>query len=204
MLYFIPPYKDTDTSSVLFPEAELKQAIQTWPHSDPVSWAQRTTAVALVKRLDQSLDKSVTALQQSDPKYYGGETHTLPGCTWAPLEPVYSLTFMLLSYTRRMQLVIVVCLGCFCVSCSEFEPLLTWRFWLVPQSWISTDPSLVYSSTLTSECYDEQLSDKCLTLLLGTWWALTQSTHITVLWSVLTVPHPDYLIDALFTRDYYT
>ncbi|MEQ2198986.1 hypothetical protein XENOCAPTIV_021992 [Xenoophorus captivus] len=40
---------------------------------------------------------------------------------------------------------------------------------MIPQEWRSTYPSLVYPSTLTSECYDEQLSDKCLTLLLGTW-----------------------------------
>ncbi|XP_037648701.1 UPF0764 protein C16orf89 homolog [Sebastes umbrosus] len=103
-------------------QAELKEAVRTWPHSDPVSWAQRTTSVALVKRLDLSFEKAVAALQQNDPKYY-----------------------------------------------SEFEPLLTWSFWLIPQEWSTTDPSLVYSSTMTTECYDEQLSDKCLTLLLGTW-----------------------------------
>uniref|UniRef100_A0A3B3YIE2 Uncharacterized protein n=1 Tax=Poecilia mexicana TaxID=48701 RepID=A0A3B3YIE2_9TELE len=103
-------------------QAELKEAVRTWPHTDPVSWAQRTTAVALLSRLDQSLDKAVAALRLNDPKYY-----------------------------------------------REFEPLLTWTFWMIPQEWRSTDPSLVYPSTLTSECYDEQLSDKCLTLLLGTW-----------------------------------
>ncbi|XP_034749395.1 UPF0764 protein C16orf89 homolog [Etheostoma cragini] len=103
-------------------QAELKEAVRTWPHSDPVSWAQRSSAVALVKRLDQSLDKAVAALQQNDPKYY-----------------------------------------------KEFEPVLSWSFWLIPQEWSSTDPSLVSSSTMTTECYDEQLSDKCLTLLLGTW-----------------------------------
>lgn len=53
---------------------------------------------------------------------------------------------------------------------AEFEPLLSWSFWLIPQGWSSTDPSLVYPSTMTTECYDEQLSDKCLTLLLGTWY----------------------------------
>uniref|UniRef100_A0A3B5PTS0 Chromosome 16 open reading frame 89 n=1 Tax=Xiphophorus maculatus TaxID=8083 RepID=A0A3B5PTS0_XIPMA len=103
-------------------QAELKEAVRTWPHTDPVSWAQRTAAVALLSRLDQSLDKAVAALRLNDPKYY-----------------------------------------------REFEPLLTWTFWMIPQEWRSTDPSLVYPSTLTSECYDEQLSDKCLTLLLGTW-----------------------------------
>ncbi|XP_055366841.1 UPF0764 protein C16orf89 homolog isoform X2 [Betta splendens] len=106
----------------LMMQAELKEAVRTWPHTDPVSWAQRTSAVTLVRRLDQSFNKAVTALQQNDPKYY-----------------------------------------------REFEPLLSWSFWLIPQEWSSTDPSLVYSSTMTTECYDEQLSDKCLTLLLGTW-----------------------------------
>ncbi|KAG7505769.1 hypothetical protein JOB18_039815 [Solea senegalensis] len=106
----------------LMMQAELKEAVRTWPHTDLVSWAQRTTAVELVRRLDQSLNKAVVALQRNDPKYY-----------------------------------------------REFEPLLSWSFWLIPQQWSSTDPSLVYSSTMTTECYDEQLSDKCLTLLLGTW-----------------------------------
>ncbi|KAF7650024.1 hypothetical protein LDENG_00132360 [Lucifuga dentata] len=103
-------------------QAELKEAVQTWPHTDPVSWAQRTSVVALVKRIDQSLSKAVPALQQNDPNYY-----------------------------------------------REFEPLLSWSFWSMPHEWSSTDPSLVYSSTRVTECYDEQLSDKCLTLLLGTW-----------------------------------
>uniref|UniRef100_A0A3Q3KAM6 ADP-ribosyl cyclase/cyclic ADP-ribose hydrolase n=1 Tax=Monopterus albus TaxID=43700 RepID=A0A3Q3KAM6_MONAL len=103
-------------------QAELKEAVRTWPHTDPVSWAQRTSAVTLVKRLDQSFNKAIAALQQNDPKYY-----------------------------------------------REFEPLLSWSFWLIPQDWSTTDHSLVYPSTMTTECYDEQLSDKCFTLLLGTW-----------------------------------
>lgn len=57
--------------------AELKEAVRTWPHTDPVSWAQRTTAVALVRRLDQSLEKADAALRQNDPKYYRGETYRL-------------------------------------------------------------------------------------------------------------------------------
>lgn len=69
----------------------------------------------------------------------------------------------------------------FHVSHAEFEPLLSWSFWLIPQGWSSTDPSLVYTSTLTTECYDEQLSDKCLTLLLGTWYEHTNN----VAWPVL-------------------
>uniref|UniRef100_A0A8C8DNT7 Chromosome 16 open reading frame 89 n=1 Tax=Oryzias sinensis TaxID=183150 RepID=A0A8C8DNT7_9TELE len=103
-------------------QAELKEAVGTWPHTDPVSWAQRTSAVALLRRLDQALDKAFIALKRNDPKYY-----------------------------------------------KEFEPLLSWTFWKIPAEGVSTDPSLVYPSTMSAECYDEQLSDKCLTLLLGTW-----------------------------------
>lgn len=103
-------------------QAELKEAVRTWPHTDPVSWAQRTLAVALVRQLDQSIEKAVSALSENDPKYY-----------------------------------------------REFEPLLTWTFWVVSHEWSSTDPSLASTSTRTMECYDEQLSDKCMTLLLGTW-----------------------------------
>uniref|UniRef100_A0A3P9LAQ3 Chromosome 16 open reading frame 89 n=1 Tax=Oryzias latipes TaxID=8090 RepID=A0A3P9LAQ3_ORYLA len=103
-------------------QAELKEAVGTWPHTDPVSWAQRTSAVALLRRLDQALDKAFIALKRNDPKYY-----------------------------------------------KEFEPLLSWTFWKIPPEGVSTDPSLVYPSTMSAECYDEQLSDKCLTLLLGTW-----------------------------------
>ncbi|CAL8301534.1 unnamed protein product [Merluccius merluccius] len=103
-------------------QAELKEAVRTWPHTDPVSWAQRTSTVSLLRRLDQSLAKAILALQTHDPKYY-----------------------------------------------REFEPLLDWRFWKVPQAWGSTDPSLRYTSSRPSECYDEQLSDSCMTLLLGTW-----------------------------------
>ncbi|XP_062875090.1 UPF0764 protein C16orf89 homolog [Trichomycterus rosablanca] len=51
----------------------------------------------------------------------------------------------------------------------EFEPVLSQSFWSLPCEWSSTDPSLAYSSTRSSECYNELLSDKCMTLLLGTW-----------------------------------
>ncbi|XP_017568773.1 UPF0764 protein C16orf89 homolog isoform X1 [Pygocentrus nattereri] len=51
----------------------------------------------------------------------------------------------------------------------EFEPILDTAFWVLPREWSSTDPSLVYSSLRTTECYDEQVGDKCMTLLLGTW-----------------------------------
>ncbi|KAK3520865.1 hypothetical protein QTP70_034869 [Hemibagrus guttatus] len=51
----------------------------------------------------------------------------------------------------------------------EFEPVLSASFWSLPREWISTDPSLAYVSPRSVECYDEQLGDKCMTLLLGTW-----------------------------------
>ncbi|XP_056609238.1 UPF0764 protein C16orf89 homolog isoform X2 [Triplophysa dalaica] len=51
----------------------------------------------------------------------------------------------------------------------EFEPILDSSFWSLPSEWSSTDPSLVYTSVRSMECYDEHLSDKCMTLLLGTW-----------------------------------
>ncbi|MBN3303901.1 CP089 protein, partial [Amia calva] len=51
----------------------------------------------------------------------------------------------------------------------EFEPLLESNFWTVPHVWNNTDPALAYSTFRAMECYDEQLSDKCMTLLLGTW-----------------------------------
>lgn len=58
--------------------------------------------------------------------------------------------------------------GLLCAS-AEFEPLLSWRAWLIPREWSATDPSLVYPSATSAECFDEQLCDNCLTLLLGTW-----------------------------------
>ncbi|XP_066498450.1 UPF0764 protein C16orf89 homolog isoform X2 [Hoplias malabaricus] len=51
----------------------------------------------------------------------------------------------------------------------EFEPILETSFWALPRDWTYTDPSLVYSSLGRTKCFDEQLGDKCMTLLLGTW-----------------------------------
>ncbi|XP_003965018.1 UPF0764 protein C16orf89 homolog [Takifugu rubripes] len=103
-------------------QAVLKDAVQTWPHSDPVSWAQRATTVALIRRLDRSTVKAMDAIKQSDPQYF-----------------------------------------------REFEPLLSWGFWVIPHEWTSTDVSLFYSNTRKTECFDEQRGDKCMKLLLGTW-----------------------------------
>lgn len=52
---------------------------------------------------------------------------------------------------------------------TEFEPVMSASFWSLPREWMSTDPSLAYVSPRSAECYDEQLGDKCMTLLLGTW-----------------------------------
>ncbi|XP_015215924.2 UPF0764 protein C16orf89 homolog isoform X1 [Lepisosteus oculatus] len=52
----------------------------------------------------------------------------------------------------------------------EFEPILETRFWTVPDVWNTSDPTLAYAKLRDMECYDEQLSDKCMTLLLGTWY----------------------------------
>ncbi|KAK7938725.1 hypothetical protein WMY93_002051 [Mugilogobius chulae] len=91
-------------------QAELKQAVQSWPHSDPVSWSQRSRAVVLVRRLSR---------------------------------------FLLLRCRVRADPHVAVLAGPRLLELHRFQ--------------------FSYSSTLTSECYDEQLSDKCLTLLLGTW-----------------------------------
>ncbi|KAI5623099.1 UPF0764 protein C16orf89-like precursor [Silurus asotus] len=60
-------------------------------------------------------------------------------------------------------------LGVLYCGAREFEPVLSASFWSLPNEWISTDPSLAYSTPRSVECYDEQLGDKCMTLLLGTW-----------------------------------
>ncbi|KAM9746260.1 UPF0764 protein C16orf89 homolog isoform 2-T2 [Menidia menidia] len=105
-------------------QAQLKAAVRAWPHSDPVSWTQRTAAVELLRRLDRSLEGAGGALQRTEPRYY-----------------------------------------------REFEPLLSWTFWRVPEDWTSTDPVLQFRTSAGAECYDEPMSDQCLTLLLGTWKA---------------------------------
>nr|XP_014339728.1 PREDICTED: UPF0764 protein C16orf89 homolog [Latimeria chalumnae] len=51
----------------------------------------------------------------------------------------------------------------------EFEPLLTSDFWTLPQMWTETNPGFVYSTSRDKECFNEKISDRCMTLLLGTW-----------------------------------
>ncbi|XP_058851822.1 UPF0764 protein C16orf89 homolog isoform X2 [Acipenser ruthenus] len=50
----------------------------------------------------------------------------------------------------------------------EFEPILGADFWTVPHMWNTSNPALVYPAFREVECFDEKLSDKCMTLLLGT------------------------------------
>lgn len=65
---------------------------------------------------------------------------------------------------------IIASLMYFCNLSVEFEPVLSASFWSLPHEWTSTDLSLAYASPRSVECYDEQLGDKCMTLLLGTWY----------------------------------
>ncbi|XP_033887513.3 UPF0764 protein C16orf89 homolog isoform X1 [Acipenser ruthenus] len=51
----------------------------------------------------------------------------------------------------------------------EFEPILGADFWTVPHMWNTSNPALVYPAFREVECFDEKLSDRCMTLLLGTW-----------------------------------
>ncbi|KAI7803726.1 UPF0764 protein C16orf89 homolog [Triplophysa rosa] len=103
-------------------QAQLRKATRTWPDSDFLSLSQRSATVSMLKALNKSLSAAVSALQETDTKYF-----------------------------------------------KEFEPILDSSFWSLPSEWSSTDPSLVYTSVRSMECYDEHLSDKCMTLLLGTW-----------------------------------
>lgn len=66
------PGSDGSFSHPLFVSAVLKDAVQNWPHSDPVSWAQRASTLALVRRLDRSVVKASAAVKQSDPLYFRG------------------------------------------------------------------------------------------------------------------------------------
>uniref|UniRef100_A0A4W3IAN6 Uncharacterized protein n=1 Tax=Callorhinchus milii TaxID=7868 RepID=A0A4W3IAN6_CALMI len=50
-----------------------------------------------------------------------------------------------------------------------FEPLLNTDFWTLDPVWKETDPKLVYLKSRATECFPEDISDKCMTQLLGTW-----------------------------------
>ncbi|NXA37509.1 CP089 protein, partial [Eudromia elegans] len=51
----------------------------------------------------------------------------------------------------------------------EFEPILGPHFWVFPQLWNQTDSLLAYTTFDSNRCLTEEMSDSCLTYLLGTW-----------------------------------
>ncbi|KAM9099180.1 UPF0764 protein C16orf89 homolog isoform 1-T1 [Sarcophilus harrisii] len=50
----------------------------------------------------------------------------------------------------------------------EFQETLQPGFWNLPHSWSHTNTSLIYSQFDNSDSFSEELSDSCMTLLLGT------------------------------------
>ncbi|XP_036595631.1 UPF0764 protein C16orf89 homolog [Trichosurus vulpecula] len=50
----------------------------------------------------------------------------------------------------------------------EFEETLQPGFWNLPHSWSHTNSSMIYSNFDDSDIFSEELSDSCMTLLLGT------------------------------------
>ncbi|XP_072464578.1 UPF0764 protein C16orf89 homolog [Notamacropus eugenii] len=50
----------------------------------------------------------------------------------------------------------------------EFQEILQPEFWNLPHSWSHTDTSMIYSDFDNSDFFSEDLSDTCMTLLLGT------------------------------------
>ncbi|MGH0131949.1 UNVERIFIED_CONTAM: hypothetical protein FKN15_008609 [Acipenser sinensis] len=56
-------------------------------------------------------------------------------------------------------------------------PILRADFWTVPHMWNTSNPALVYPAFREVECFDEKLSDKCMTLLLGTGNSKTSPTQ---------------------------
>ncbi|XP_055008511.1 UPF0764 protein C16orf89 homolog [Boleophthalmus pectinirostris] len=92
-------------------QAELKQAVQSWPHSDPVSWAQRSRAVVLIRRLEQSLERAVNAVKQNDPNYYREFeplltwSFWLVPVSWSSTDPslVYSSTLSSECYDEQLS-----------------------------------------------------------------------------------------------------
>ncbi|XP_074052431.1 UPF0764 protein C16orf89 homolog [Macrotis lagotis] len=50
----------------------------------------------------------------------------------------------------------------------EFQETLQPEFWNLPHSWSLTNTSMIYSKFDNSDYFSEELSDSCMTLLLGT------------------------------------
>ncbi|CAG02253.1 unnamed protein product [Tetraodon nigroviridis] len=83
-------------------QAVLKDAVRNWPHSDPVSWAQRASTVALIRRLDRSVVKAAAAVKQSDPLYFREFEPLLSWRFWAiPHEWTSTDASLFYSITRK-------------------------------------------------------------------------------------------------------
>ncbi|XP_078414442.1 UPF0764 protein C16orf89 homolog isoform X3 [Cetorhinus maximus] len=52
---------------------------------------------------------------------------------------------------------------------NAFQQVLHIDFWTLKPGWTQTDTRLVYPEVRVSECFEEDISDRCLTQLLGTW-----------------------------------
>ncbi|XP_051995531.1 UPF0764 protein C16orf89 homolog isoform X2 [Xyrauchen texanus] len=96
-------------------------------------------------------------------------TRTWPHSDFLSLSQRSAAVSMLKRLNRSLSTALYALQGTDPKYFKEFEPILDSSFWSLPAEWSSTDPSLAYTSVRTMECYDEYLSDKCMTLLLGTW-----------------------------------
>uniref|UniRef100_A0A8C8SD02 Chromosome 16 open reading frame 89 n=1 Tax=Pelusios castaneus TaxID=367368 RepID=A0A8C8SD02_9SAUR len=61
----------------------------------------------------------------------------------------------------------------------KFEPILRPDFWMLPHLWNQTDSALAYSTFDSIDCFTEEMSDKCITYLLGTWRENDKSCIVT-------------------------
>ncbi|KAM4632352.1 UPF0764 protein C16orf89 homolog isoform 2-T2 [Discoglossus pictus] len=53
---------------------------------------------------------------------------------------------------------------------NHFKDFITDTFWIIPSSYNQTNPDLEYSDfEISEDCLIEEVSDRCITLLLGTW-----------------------------------
>ncbi|XP_048465714.1 UPF0764 protein C16orf89 homolog [Rhincodon typus] len=60
-----------------------------------------------------------------------------------------------------------------------FQTVLQVDFWSFNPQWIKTDIKLVYPEVRNTECFGENISDRCMTQLLGTWYVLSlNSTNV--------------------------
>ncbi|XP_067911767.1 UPF0764 protein C16orf89 homolog isoform X2 [Heterodontus francisci] len=52
---------------------------------------------------------------------------------------------------------------------NAFQQILHTNFWSLNPGWTQTDTKLVYPVLRAAECFGEDISDRCMTELLGTW-----------------------------------